>query len=298
MRRIASDPMEVRAMIQQSSLADAAARSQSQRRLELENRSLLKGLRIIEAINQRPGMILAQITVLCGLPRTTAHRALRTLEQNGFVWRDEATSRYFPHRRVLGLSSGFDPLARTTALVREQFAEVGPKVGWPLHFAVPSTELQSPQMNIQASTDYTSPLAVDKLLPGRSIPLLQCAAGLAWLATQPQAARAPIIERAINDRYERTAQTRWTARTLEEKLDQVRRCGYADFYWPERHTNMVGLSVPVNVADHSSAALTIRFAESAVPVKEAVARFLPMLRVVAMRVDALAGGKSANAIGA
>jgi hypothetical protein len=35
-----------------------------------------------------------------------------------------------------------------------------------------------------------------------------------------------------------------------------------------------------------------------VPVKEAVARFLPMLRVVAMRVDALAAGKPANATGA
>ncbi len=164
---------------------------------ELEIQSLLKGLRIIEAVNQCPGMILAQIAVRCGLPRTTAHRALRTLEQNGFIYREEATGRFYAHRRVLGLSSGFDPLAQATALVRDQFAQVGPKIGWPMHFSTPVTDVEAPKMQLEASTDYVSPLAVDKLLPGHTIPLLQCAAGLAWLSSRNPAERTPIMERAM-----------------------------------------------------------------------------------------------------
>jgi IclR family transcriptional regulator, mhp operon transcriptional activator len=252
---------------------------------ELEIQSLLKGLRIIEAVNQCPGMILAQIAVRCGLPRTTAHRALRTLEQNGFIYREEATGRFYAHRRVLGLSSGFDPLAQATALVRDQFAQVGPKIGWPMHFSTPVTDVEAPKMQVEASTDYVSPLAVDKLLPGHTIPLLQCAAGLAWLSSRNPAERTPIIERAMRNGCERAAQKRWTMPVLEETLGVARNRGFADYYWLGRHTNMVGLSVPVQVDGQRAGALTVRFAESAVPVKEAIARFVPMLRDVASLIN-------------
>lgn len=253
---------------------------------ELEIQSLLKGLRIIEAINQHPGMILAQIAVRCGLPRTTAHRALRTLEQNGFVFREAATSRFYAHHRVLRLSNGFDALAQLTARAREQFAEVGPQIGWPLHLTTPDVALDSPQMHVQASSDHVSALAVDKLLPGQSIPVLQCAAGLAWLSSIPSGERSPIVERAMRNPCERAAQTRWTAATLEEKLVKAQYCGYADFRWPLRHTNMVGLSIPVRTVGLSTAALSVRFAETAVSLRDAVARFLPVLRVIASRLDA------------
>lgn len=250
-----------------------------------ETKSLLKGLRIIEAVNRWPGMILAHIALRCGLPRTTTHRTLRTLEQNGFVYRDEATGRFFPYRRVLALSSGFDPVARATATVRDEFAELGPKVGWPMHFATPLLNSEDPQMQVEASTDYASPLAVEKLLPGKSIPLLQCAAGLAWLSSVPHNLRPPIIDRAIRSNCERPAQKRWTRPAVEETLSLVSRRGFADFYWLCRHTNMVGLSVPVQIDAEQSAALTVRFAESALPVKEAIVRFLPVLRGVAAKID-------------
>ncbi len=250
-----------------------------------ETKSLLKGLRIIEAVNRWPGMILAHIALRCGLPRTTTHRTLRTLEQNGFVYRDVATGRFFPYRRVLALSSGFDAVARVTASVRDEFACLGPKVGWPMHFATPLLNVDDPQMQVEASTDYVSPLAVEKMLPGKAIPLLQCAAGLAWLSSVPQDVCASILDRAIRSNCERPAQKRWTRSAVEETLNLVRRRGFADFYWLCRHTNMVGLSVPVQIDAERSAALTVRFAESAVPVKEAVTRFLPVLRGVAAKVS-------------
>lgn len=251
-----------------------------------ETKSLLKGLRIIEAVNQWPGMILAHVALRCGLPRTTTHRTLRTLEQNGFVYRDEATGRFFPYKRVLALSCGFDPIARVTTLVRDQFADLGPQIGWPMHFAMPLLDSEAPQMHIEASTDFVSPLAVEKLLPGKSIPLLQCAAGLAWLSSQPQATRAPIIDRAIDVRCEGPAQKRWTRPMLEDTLGEVQRRGFADFNWLCRHTNMIGLSVPVQVNPGKTGALTVRFAESAVPQKTAIGRFLPVLRAVATRIAA------------
>lgn len=254
-----------------------------------ETKSLLKGLRILETVNRWPGMILAHIALRCDLPRTTTHRTLRTLEQNGFVYRDAATGRFFPYRRVLALSSGFDPVARVTASVRDEFAALGSTVGWPMHFATPLLDVGDPQMQVEASTDYVSPLAVDKLLPGQLIPLLQCAAGLAWLSSLPENVCAPILDRAIRSNYERPAQKRWTRPEIEQTLNLVRRRGFADFYWLCRHTNMVGLSVPVQIGAERWAALTVRFAESALPVKEAVAKFLPVLRTVAAKVGSQTG---------
>lgn len=264
---------------------DASESARPQCRTDVEIQSLLKGLRIIEAINHSPGLILAQIAASCGLPRTTAHRALRTLEQSGFIYREASTARYYPHRRVLGLSCGFDALAQVTALVREQFDEIAQQVAWPLHFSTPMLDTDLPQMHVQASTDFVSPLAVEKLLPGKSIPLLQCAAGLAWLSTVAPSERAPIIERAIRGPFEQSSQTRWTASALEEKLQKARERGYAEFCWPGRHTDLVGLSVPVQVDERRSAALSVRFAGTAVPVRDAVARFVPLLRTVANRVS-------------
>jgi hypothetical protein len=46
----------------------------------------------------------------------------------------------------------------------------------------------------------------------------------------------------------------------------------------------VGLSVPVLIDQKRTAALSIRFAETALPVKDAVARFIPLLHAVAAKV--------------
>lgn len=285
---MATQQLQLERCVAEKSHAEMPGTQPAVSRSDLEIQSLLKGLRIIEAINHSPGMILAQIAASCGLPRTTAHRALRTLEQNGFIYRDQATARYFAHSRVLLLSCAFDPLAQATALVREQFAELAPQVGWPLHFSTPLVNVASPQMHVQASTDFVSPLAVDKLLPGHDIPVLQCAAGLAWLSSLPVAERAPIIERALQGPCERASQIRWTHSAVEEKLQRIQLRGYADFHWSGRHTSLVGLSVPVHIDARCTAAVSIRFAETAVPVREAVARFLPLLHAVAARVNARA----------
>jgi hypothetical protein len=109
------------------------------------------------------------------------------------------------------------------------------------------------------------------------------------LSSVPQNVCAPILDRAMRSNCERPAQKRWTRPAVEEALNLFRRRGFADFYWLCRHTNMVGLSVPVQIDAERSAALTVRFAESAVPVKEAMAKFLPVLRTVAAKVSLQTG---------
>ncbi len=253
---------------------------------DFEIQSLLKGLRIIEAINNQPGMIVAQIAALLGLPRTTAHRALRTMEQHQYIYRDPATGGFFVNTRVRALACGIDPVAEMTIRVRGEFERIGASVRWPMHFSTPVFESAAPQIRVQASTDFVSPLAVDKLLPGASIPLLQCAAGLVCLADLADPQFHAVIHQALDAPCAQASQVRWTIAALEEQLQRVRRDGFAIYRWAGRRTNMVGLSVPLRRVGCSAAALSVRFAESAVSVRDGQAQFLPLLRALAQRLSA------------
>jgi IclR family mhp operon transcriptional activator len=143
-------------------------------------------------------------------------------------------------------------------------------------------------MQVRVSTDHQNPLAVDKLLPGREIPMLQCAAGLAWISSLPTEERHALVERALRDPCERPDQVQWDPAALEEIVNRTRSLGYAQFRKPGRHSNLIGLSLPVFVHGNPVAALSVRFAESALPLRAGVERFLPPLRTIASQLGVTA----------
>lgn len=237
---------------------------------------LRRGLQVLQVVNARPGLCTAQIAAACGLARTTTQRILNTLHNDGFLRRDPANRTYVPSQRVLTLSGGFDRAALVTERAADALLRRTDKVQWPMHFATRDGRA----MVVRASTDQTSPLAVHKLLPGIRIPLLQCSAGLAWLAAQPQSARAPVVEEALRD----PGEVSWDRPRLEEALHYCESHGHAVFRRPQRVSAMIGLSVPVQLGELGTAAVTVRFAEKAVSLKEAEERFLPELLAAAAQV--------------
>lgn len=243
-------------------------------RSQPEVQALLKGIAVLEVLNDRPGARVAEIAQRCRLPRTTIHRLLLTLRKCGLVTRDDATEGFFVTSGVLRLSHGFDPMARLAELSRPRLLELAREVSWPLHLTGPE-ELS---MRVHVSTDHLSPLAVEKLLPGQCIPILQCAAGLAYLAHQPQEMRTELVDAALNVPRREAGQVAWTRPALEAALSQARECGYALFRRPQRLTEMVGLAVPIASRGEVRAALSVRFAQKAVPVQEGIKRFLPGLQ--------------------
>jgi IclR family mhp operon transcriptional activator len=237
---------------------------------------LRRGLQVLQVVNARPGLCTAQIAAACGLARTTTQRILNTLHNDGFLRRDPANRTYVPSQRVLTLSGGFDRAALVTERAAEALLRRAEKVLWPMHF----TTRDGRAMVVRASTDQASPLAVHKLLPGIRIPLLQCSAGLAWLAAQPESARASMVEEALRD----PGEVSWDRPRLEEALHYCESHGHAVFRRPQRVSAMIGLSVPVALGELGTAAVTVRFAEKAVSLKEAEERFLPELLSAAAQV--------------
>ncbi len=235
--------------------------------------SLVRGLRVLEVINERPGLCVSEIAARCRLPRTSTHRFLQTLTLNGFARRDERTQQYFPTHRVTNLAAGFDRTAHLTEQARQLLEQLAESITWPMHFSTQNDM----RMEIRASTDHVSPLAVEKLLPGQRIPLLQCAAGIAWLGSQPRGEQVKLVDAALQEKGDVV----WSRLQVEGALIDVQKRGFAIFRRPQRRTVMVGLSVPVRVDGEVQGAISIRFAESAVSVDAGRDKFLPRLTAAA-----------------
>lgn len=91
--------------------------------------ALSKGLEIISLFQAQRTLSLTEISKQIGLPLSTAHRILRTLEEHQFVQRDAASKRYRPGLGVLrpvpALLSSLDIPSAVRPVVRELSAETG-----------------------------------------------------------------------------------------------------------------------------------------------------------------------------
>jgi DNA-binding IclR family transcriptional regulator len=178
---------------------------------------------------------------------------------------------------VLRLVGGFDTLAYVTERALGVVDGLAREWEWPIDFSTRDHLC----MRISVSTDLQNPLSVHKLQPGTRIPLLQCGAGLACLARQADPVRSKLIEAAIKE----PGDVVWDRRGLEQVLLKSSQEGFALFRRPQRFTAMVALSVPIVVNGEANAALSVRFAERALPVAKAVERYLPRLASAASRLS-------------
>jgi len=242
-------------------------------------RALVRGLDALTTLNQRNGATVSEIAQQIRLPRTTTYRILETLTHAGYVYRDPADDRYRLTIMVHRLADGFDDDAWVTQIARPCIDELGKEVMWPVAFA----SLSGTQMLVRESTDHRSPLAIERFSPGLRLPLLSSAAGRAHLAFCPPEQRASLLEilRRSGDEGDKLAHD---PAELDKTLDETRERGYASATHSKRVSDEISMAVPVIVNDQVLAAVVVRFAETAVPFKIAVERFIPKLREAAQRI--------------
>jgi IclR family mhp operon transcriptional activator len=177
------------------------------------------------------------------------------------------------------LADGFDDDAWITQIARPLIDELGREVMWPVAFA----SLSGTQMLVRETTDHRSPLAIERFSPGVRLPLLVTAAGRAHLAFCSAEQRESLLEilRRSASEVDTLAHNR---PELDQILEDVRAKGYASAVHTKRVSDEVSIAVPVVLEDQVLAAVVVRFAETAVPFKIAVERFVPKLRDSAQRI--------------
>ncbi len=242
-------------------------------------RSLLRGLEVLHVLNLHNGASVSEVAAAIDLPRTTTYRILETLCVAGYAYRATSDERYRLTILVRGLSDGFDDEAWVTQIARKYIYELCNELVWPIAVAT----LSGPTMLIRQTTDHRSPLAVEKRGPGFRVPILASASGMAYLAFCPDEQREAILDMLAKSRREEDKSAR-NRQQLTELLTEVRQRGFAASRRPRRVSDEISLSVPLMANDRLVAALTIRFASTAVQEADGIQRFVPRLRATAKKI--------------
>ncbi len=242
-------------------------------------RALVRGLDALNSLNVRNGATVSEIAQQIRLPRTTTYRILETLTHAGYVYRDPVDDKYRLTIRVHCLADGFDDEAWVTQIARPCIDELGKEVMWPVAFA----SLSGTQMVVRETTDHRSPLAIERFCAGVRLPLLVTAAGRAHLAFCPSEQRESLLEILRRSSHESDRLAHQPAE-LEQILQETRSNGFSCAVHSKRVSDEISMAVPVVLEDRVLATVIIRFAETAVPHRTAVERFVPRLRETARRI--------------
>lgn len=252
------------------------------------NRSLGRGLKMLAILNTAGEHRVASLARAVDLPRSTAFRILCTLVEEGYVWRDPNTDIFHPTAMVRALSDGSDGTERLVQAAEPLVAALGKELIWPVSLAT----LSGTSLLLRQTTDATSPLAVVRFSAGYRSPLLDRASGLVLLAYSDRPQSRMLLDLLYRpDAPERPPIDRAEAQRL---IGAVRSLGFSCMQRPSESSERSSLSVPVAAGGDGLAALSVRFARSAVTQQVIMERFLPALRRAA---HAIVGARIAGAAG-
>jgi DNA-binding IclR family transcriptional regulator len=198
--------------------------------------SLQRALALLDAIaGASPhGATVAELAFRCGINRATAWRLLATLESNGFVERDPATSRYEIGYTVarLAAASGVDAVVRRAHHVLERVCA------------------QTGEAAILALARRSGLVYVDEVAPpavltvnwlARPVPLHATSTGKAWLAWLPEPEARGVLGPVLEGFTDATVTD---FGRLFDELAQIREHGFA-VSAGELEPALFGVSAPV-----------------------------------------------------
>jgi IclR family mhp operon transcriptional activator len=243
-------------------------------------RALHRGLQVLAALNQAGRAPINALAAAAGLSRTTTYRILETLRAAGFVERDAHDDCYRPSVRVRALADGFDDATRVAHIAKPLLDTLGAQLLWPLALATPC----GATMLIRHATDPQKPATLEHYGTGARVPMLASAAGRVHLACCAPAQREALLEWLARSSLpeDRLARNRVE---VERLLLETRSQGYGMVHRARRVSEETSLAVPVRARERILAAVTLRYAASAVPLRQAIEQFIPKLRELAQRIE-------------
>lgn len=239
-------------------------------------RALSRGIAVLKAINLRGTLTLTEIGELCAIPYATASRISQTLVAEGLIARDPGGKRFRATGLVRTLAQGFQGSGRLATAGRPHILSLTRKIGWPVSI----TTRIGPDMVVQDSSHSHTTMAFSCPDPGYSLPVLECASGIAHLCSLPEEQFQDILAglRVIDTPHLRHALERLSEGDLRA---QVRAHGFAtrsNVPFTRHPGRTSAIAVPLFDKGRAAGAVTLIYFASALRMAEAVNRFLPDLR--------------------
>ncbi len=247
-------------------------------------RSLTRGLAVLQAINRGASLSMMEIARSSEVPYPTACRIVQTLLHEGIIEREPTRKRYRPTALVQTLAHGFQGDANLVMAARPHIVDLTRRVGWPISLATHVGH----SMIIRDSTHALTALTFNNYYPGFTLPVLECAAGLAYLSNISQEERTSLLNalKLLPKRANLHVIELLEHGTLAA---DVRADGYATRGY-NRFTHNPGktssIAVPILTKDGDVAGtLTLAFFSSSTRMADAVAQFAGPLRETAAAVQ-------------
>lgn len=238
-------------------------------------RGLTRGLMLLNSLNRKGGIAdIAQLAQQTGLHRTTVRRLLETLQDEGYVRRNESDDSYRLTIKVRELSEGFRDEQWVSAVATPLLASLLQEVVWPTDLS----SFDGDAMIIRESTHRFSPLSFHRAMVGRRLPMLLTASGLTYLAFCPDAEREQILA-LLSTRDDEEGRLTRDPDALNALLQKIRYQGYGENFmrWKQEE-KIAAIAVPVYVKDQLVGCLSLIYLAKAMGTEQAAQRFYLALR--------------------
>jgi IclR family mhp operon transcriptional activator len=245
-------------------------------------RSLQRGLTILRFISKSDGIKAGEIAKQIGVARPTVYRLLETLEEEGYVVRSASDNRFRVTQEARVLGAGFDTVNAISQVAGPVLIELGQRFIWPFDLSVCSGF----EMQIQESTHPRSPLAIDRGVIRRRLPMLHTAAGRSYISFCAEEERARLVtaianEGSAEDRY--LLSTPWLDKLVGETVARGYSLRYNDRYNP--HTSSI--AVPIFSTTGLIGSMAVIWITKALSLSEGVEQFHDTMQSAARRITAL-----------
>jgi IclR family mhp operon transcriptional activator len=236
--------------------------------------ALERGLDALSFLNRYGAGTSTQVARALQLKRSTAHRILAVLVNMGLLRHDPLNHQYILCGRVGELSNRFrdDDWVLSSALpVMKAWTR---EHHWPLVLTTPLAG----KLVVRASTDYESPMSVDRFHCGQVIPVHGSTAGLIYLAYSPAetAAAAPAASE------QKTPMDDLPQTTAPEDFARIRSLGYVAR--PTACFTGGRISVPLRTSRPFFGVITMRARAENIEVMSELHGWVASLQALASRI--------------
>lgn len=245
-------------------------------------RSLSRGISVLQAVNRGGSLSMMEIARSSEVPYPTACRIVQTLLFEGLIEREPSRKRYRPTALVQTLAHGFHGHARLVQVARAHIVELTRQVSWPISLATHVGH----SMIVRDSTHALSALTFNEYFPGFSLPILECASGIAYLAHISDEERARLIA-ALKLLPNKISANIIYVIENDTLIEDVQRQGYATRgrnQFTRNPGKTSSIAVPIFEGDQVVGTLALAYFASAIKMSDAIAQFVDPLKAAALAI--------------
>lgn len=255
---------------------------------QLENRSLDRGITLLEVLARNGASSLADLHRETGIAKSTIRRLLGTLIRRRLIRRSLADRRY--RINITLPASAGEPIPPELAVLVDtampHAIELTKSIGWPSDIHI----IDGHNMRIVDSTRPLSPFHLYRGLVNRKLNIFGSATGMICLASMTDGAIAEIHKATLGDRIWGIARFSMSLPEYLEEVRATRERGYGirlTHYLGETvlDDGLAAIALPLCHRDRPLGALSVLWPRSYKEHREFVKEFLPALQRATTAID-------------